>query len=79
MFIFTPSSPEILQLFDMKIILVVAAGLIFGFPLYGAVTKKFGNFRFFKYLEALLLIVLFAAALSSSTMIFSDPFIYFRF
>lgn len=73
------SSPEFFQLFDAKSLFVIAAGAVSGFPVYQVVVKKFGTYKVFKYLEAVFLVILFAAALSSSSMIFSDPFIYFRF
>ncbi|MBR6422679.1 MBOAT family protein [bacterium] len=79
MYVPASSSVEILRLFDMKSVFALAAGLVFGFPVYGLVTAKFGSSKVFKCLEAVFLIVLFAAALSSNTMVFSDPFIYFRF
>ena len=79
MYVPAASSPELMQLFDAKTLAAAAAGLVFGFPVYGLITAKFGKFRIFKCLEAAFLILLFAAALSSSSMIFSDPFIYFRF
>ena len=79
MFVPAASSPDMLQLFDVKTISVALAGIVLGFPVYEIIVKKFGSYKIFRYIEALLLIVLFAAALSSSSMIFSDPFIYFRF
>ena len=79
MFIPASSSIEFSRLFDTKSVLAVAAGLVFGFPVYGLITAKFGKSKVFKCLEAVFLIALFAAALSSSSMVFSDPFIYFRF
>lgn len=79
MFVPLSSSPEFFQLFDAKSLFVIAAGAVSGFPVYQVVAKKFGTYKVFKYLEAVFLVILFAAALSSSSMIFSDPFIYFRF
>ena len=79
MFVPASSSPDMLQLFDVKILSLALAGIVLGFPVYEIVVKKFSGYKIFRYLEVLLLIVLFAAALSSSSIIFSDPFIYFRF
>ena len=79
MFVPLSSSPEFFQLFDAKLLFVIAAGAVSGFPVYQVVVRKFGGYKAFKYLEAVFLVILFAAALSSSSMIFSDPFIYFRF
>lgn len=79
MFIPASSSVELSRLFDTKSVVALCAGLIFGFPVYGLITAKFGKSRVFQCLEAVFLIALFAAALSSNTMVFSDPFIYFRF
>ena len=79
MFVPAASSVDFSMLFDTKSALALAAGLIFGFPVYGLITGKFGKSNVFKCLEAVLLVILFAASLSSSSMIFSDPFIYFRF
>ena len=79
MYVPASSSVEILRLFDMKSVFALAAGLVFGFPVYGLITAKFGSSKVFKCLEAALLVILFAASLSSNSMVFSDPFIYFRF
>ena len=79
MFVPAASSVEIFRLFGTKSLLAFAAGLVFGFPVYGLITAKFGKSKVFKCLEVILLVILFAAALSSNTMVFSDPFIYFRF
>lgn len=79
MFVPAASSQQFFQLFDTKSLWVIAAGIFFGFPVYRVIDRKFGSSKVFRFLEALLLIVLFATALSSSSMIFSDPFIYFRF
>ena len=78
---FTPaaSSVEMSRLFDAKSLAALAAGLVFGFPIYGLITAKFGKTRIFQCLEIIFLIALFAASLSSNSMVFSDPFIYFRF
>lgn len=73
------SGVGILQLFELKTAAAVAAGIVFGFPVYELVRARFGKSNVFRCLEAVLLIVLFVASLSSSSMIFSDPFIYFRF
>ncbi|MBP5407243.1 MBOAT family protein [bacterium] len=73
------SLTQLVQLFDAKTAAVLVAGTIFLFPVYGHVCKKFGKSVAFKYMEALLLAVLFAFALTSSSMVFSDPFVYFRF
>ena len=79
MYVPAASSVDFSRLFDAKSLAALAAGLVFGFPVYGLITAKFGSSKVFKCLEAVFLIVLFAAALSSNTMVFSDPFIYFRF
>ncbi|MBO4711589.1 MBOAT family protein [bacterium] len=79
MFVPAASSSEFFQLFDTKSLCVIAAGIFFGFPIYRVIDQKFGSSKVFRFLEALFLIVLFATAISSSSMIFSDPFIYFRF
>ena len=79
MFVPAASSVEFFRIFDTKSAVALAAGLVFGFPVYEVITAKFGKSKVFKCLEAVFLLALFAAALSSSSMIFSDPFIYFRF
>ena len=79
MFVPSASSVDFSRLFDAKSLAALAAGLVFGFPVYGLITAKFGKSKVFRCLETVFLIVLFAAALSSNTMVFSDPFIYFRF
>ena len=79
MFVPTAPSAEILQLFDTKSVIIFAIGFIFSFPIYGLLTDKFGKSNTFKWLEAAFLLVLFGAALSSGTIVFSDPFLYFRF
>ena len=79
MFVPAASSVEFSRLFDTRSAVALAAGLVFGFPVYGLITAKFGKSKVFRCLEAVFLVILFAAALSSSSMIFSDPFIYFRF
>ena len=79
MYLPAASSVDFSRLFDAKSLAALAAGLVFGFPVYGIVTAKFGKSKVFKCLEAALLVILFAASLSSNTMVFSDPFIYFRF
>ena len=73
------SLTQLVQLFDAKTAAALVVGTIFLFPVYGNICRKFGKSAAFKYLEALLLAVLFAVALTSSSMVFSDPFVYFRF
>jgi hypothetical protein len=73
------SDVSVVQLFDLKTSAVFVIGCIFGFPIYRMITDRFGKSNAFKWLEAAFLVVLFGAALSSSTMVFSDPFFYFRF
>ena len=73
------STVSTMQIFDAKSFVIFIVGFIFGFPIYRVITDKFGKSNVFKWLEAAFLLVLFGAALSSSTMIFSDPFFYFRF
>ena len=75
----TSATVSLMQIFDTKSFIVFAAGFIFGFPVYKVITSRFGKSNVFKWLEAGFLLVLFGAALSSSTMVFSDPFFYFRF
>ena len=70
---------SMVQIFDLKSFIVFVVGLIFSFPVYRVITVRFGKSNIFKWLEAAFLLVLFGAALSSSTMVFSDPFFYFRF
>ena len=79
MFVPNASEVSIVQLFDMKSFVVFVVGLIFGFPIYRLITDRFGKSNVFKWLEAVFLVVLFGAAISSSTIVFSDPFFYFRF
>ena len=79
MFVPNASTVSMMQIFDTKSFIVFVVGLIFGFPVYRVITDRFGKSNIFKWLEAAFLLVLFGAALSSSTMVFSDPFFYFRF
>ena len=79
MFVPNEAAVSVLQLFDGKSLAAFVIGFIFGFPIYGRITAKFGKSNVFKWLEAAFLLVLFGMALSSSTMVFSDPFFYFRF
>ena len=79
MFVPNEAAVSVLQLFDGKSLAAFVIGFIFGFPIYGRITAKFGKSPVFKWLEAAFLLVLFGMALSSSTMVFSDPFFYFRF
>ena len=78
---FTPrgSAAQLVQFFDAKTAAAFIVGAIFAFPVYGLVCRKFGSSTVFKSLEAVLLALLFAAALTSSSIISSDPFVYFRF
>lgn len=73
------SGVGLLQLFELKTAAATVAGIVLGFPIYELITSKYGKSNIFKCLEVIFLIILFAASLSSSSMIFSDPFIYFRF
>ncbi len=75
----TSATVSMMQIFDAKSFIVFVAGCIFGFPVYRVITDRFGKSKVFRWLEAAFLLVLFGAALSSSTMVFSDPFFYFRF
>ena len=79
MFVPNASAVSVMQIFDAKSFAAFVVGFIFGFPVYRVITDKFGKSNVFKWLEAAFLLVLFGAALSSSTMVFSDPFFYFRF
>ena len=79
MFIPNASTVSVMQIFDAKSFAAFVIGFIFGFPVYVLITEKFGKSNVFKWLEAAFLLVLFGAALSSTTMVFSDPFFYFRF
>ena len=79
MFVPNETAVSVMQIFDAKSFAAFVVGFIFGFPIYGRITAKFGKSNVFKWLEAAFLLALFCAALSSSTMVFSDPFFYFRF
>jgi len=59
--------------------LAAAAGAVLIFPVYPKLKNSVGNKTAFAVFEAVLALLLFAASISQSSMVFSDPFIYFRF
>ncbi len=79
MFVPNFSGLQFSQIFETKTLVATLAGLIFGFPIYKKIEARFGGSVIFKCGEALLLAVLFAIAITSNSMIFSEMFIYFRF
>ncbi|HSW60050.1 MAG TPA: MBOAT family O-acyltransferase [bacterium] len=64
---------------DIKMLVTAAAGALLIFPLYRIYEKKSGSSLYAKYFETVFLAVLFALSISHSSMMFADPFIYFRF
>ena len=78
---FVPKSSgvELWQILEPRTAAAFVAGVLLGFPVYKVLADKFGKTSIFRCLEAVLLIILFLLSLSSSSMIFSDQFIYFRF
>ena len=56
-----------------------AVGAVLIFPVYPKLKNSIVNKTAFAVFEAVLALVLFAASISQSSMVFSDPFIYFRF
>ena len=79
--IFVPkASPVPLSsLMDRQELLAAIAGALLVFPLYPKLKNSVGNKTAFAVFEAVLAVVLFAATISQTSMVFSDPFIYFRF
>lgn len=77
---FSPSEfnlPEYVT--DIKMLGALSAGVMFMFPVYTVFEKKFGKNLYADCTETVFLLVLFALSISHSSMMFADPFIYFRF
>ncbi|MGI6395127.1 MAG: MBOAT family O-acyltransferase [bacterium] len=74
---FSPVAPVIP--IDFKTVAATLTGILFIFPVYKLFEKRLLYFNFAKFGELFFLLFLFALAVSDSSMIFADPFIYFRF
>jgi len=64
---------------EMRTMAAWTAGMLFMFPLYRIFEKKLRKNSYANYFETVFLAVIFALSISHSSMMFADPFIYFRF
>ena len=79
MFSFRGSEKAVLSIIDSNTVYALSAGVIFMFPVYGFFQDLTRKYRFGVYLESVAVLILFALSLSHHSMIFANPFIYFRF
>jgi len=79
MFLIKSSVVPVSDFIDSKVLISLAAGTVFIFPVYRYFEKIMKRTVIALYAEILLLAFLFALSISHSSMMFADPFIYFRF
>lgn len=79
MFLLTISEYSVVSFVDGSVITAAVLGTVFIFPFYRSIQKIIKAKPFAIYVEAVLLAFLFALSITHSSMMFADPFIYFRF
>lgn len=79
MFLFRESGIPFSSVIDIETIYALSAGVIFMFPVSRIFQDFMKKHRFAVYLESVVVLILFAMSISNNSMIFANPFIYFRF